>query len=343
MSSSLYRHTEPFQFVFADGAEGKESWRYTCSHVFGLQCEFAEGSPSGSLVNSWNLGQLDLMDVAIAQQSLSPVPENSPDRPPEDHLFLKLVKAGSMVIEQGGQVRCFHTGGMVVVDSTKAYRQTFVELTQVIAVRIPKRALRERGFRHELRGPVAPNAITPDVNAISDLILSMARQAGATSAQMRHRQGEQLLDLIDIVLDDPEVLIRARSSDATLFRARRFIAQNLRNEHLTATMIASAVSASESHLHRLFRAEGISLMRYVWICRLKLAARLLKGCSESRIPIQQVAQSCGFSTPAHFSRAFKERYGVSPRDAMASDLVVDFSTGSTTGFLDHLGILKISA
>ncbi len=144
----------------------------------------------------------------------------------------------------------------------------------------------------------------------------MAHQAGTTSRHVRRRQGEQLLDLMDILVDDPSALTRARSSDATLFRAKRFIAQNLRNVDLTAMLIASEVSASETHLNRLFKTEGVSLMRYVWSCRLELAARLLKGCSKSQIQIQEIAWRCGFSTPAHFSRAFKDRYGMSPRDAI---------------------------
>jgi AraC-like DNA-binding protein len=323
MSSSAILQTEPFRTVLCDSAEGKESWRFTCSRAYGLHCEFPDGRPTGSVATSWNLGQLDLLNVELAHQCLSPVAESSPDCPSDEYLHLKLVKAGSMLIEQDGQVQRFQAGGLLVVDSTKAYRLTFAEITQLIALRIPKCALRERGFRHELRGTVTPDTAAPDVQAVSGLILSMAEQAGATSKQMRRRQGEQVLDLIDLLLDDPGVLIRARSSEATLFRAKRYIAQNLRNPDLTATLIASAANASETHLHRLFKAEGTSLMRYVWTHRLELAARLLKEHNESRLQIQEVAYNCGFSTPAHFSRSFKDRYGVSPKDVMTADLILN--------------------
>jgi AraC-like DNA-binding protein len=74
-----------------------------------------------------------------------------------------------------------------------------------------------------------------------------------------------------------------------------------------------AVCVSDAHLNRLFRAEGESLMRYVWNCRLALAADMLKRNRKSRVEIREIAYRCGFSTPAHFSRAFKERYGVTPR------------------------------
>jgi AraC-like DNA-binding protein len=35
------------------------------------------------------------------------------------------------------------------------------------------------------------------------------------------------------------------------------------------------------------------------------------------VQISDIAYRCGFSTPAHFSRAFRKRYGVSPREALA--------------------------
>jgi AraC-like DNA-binding protein len=310
--------TEPFQVVLSDDADSTERWRHTSSRVYGLRCEFAPGRSTGSTATSWNFGQLNLLCLELAHQSFSPIAESV-----EECLFVKLVKAGSMIIEQGGHIQRFQAGKIVLVDSTKLYRQHFAEYTQLIALRIPKSTLNERGFRLDLRGLVEPDVATPDVGAVGDLIFSMARQAGATSTRMRRRQGEHLLDLIDTLVDDPSALLRARSGDATLFRAKRFIAQNLRNADLTATLIASEVSASEAHLNRLFRTEGVSLMRYVWSCRLELALRLLKGCTGSQVQIQEIAYRCGFSTSAHFSRAFKNRYGISPRDAITANLVGD--------------------
>jgi AraC-like DNA-binding protein len=325
MQLSAQTSPGPLKHVLDDTPESREIWRQTTARFYGLKCEYAPGRSVCSTSASWNLGQLDLLQVAIANQFLSTLAPGDPHWPGDGYLYLKLVREGTMMIEQGGQARVFQSGQLILLDPKRPYRQSFNETTQLIALRIPKVMLRERGFRHDLRGLHAPDAAAPDVHAVSDLILSMADQAGATSARMRRRQGEQLLDLIDIVLDDPSVLMRARSGDATLFRAKRFIAQNLRNADLTATLIASAVSASEAHLHRLFKSEGISLMRYVWMRRLELAARLLKECNESRIQIQEIAYRCGFSTPAHFSRAFKDHYGVSPRDATMAELTGEHS------------------
>ncbi len=326
MPFRTYTKAETFELVLNENVDTHENWRTTLARLYGVQCTLAPGQPAKSLAKSWALGQVGLLSAELAHQSWSPVTDRTAANWQGDqYLFLKLVKDGTVMIEQAGQLQAFQTGSMVLVDPSRPYRQDFFERVQLIVLRIPKYALIERGFRHHLRTLVAPDPDSPDVVAVGDLILSMAAQGGVTSAHIRRRQGEHLLDLLDIVVDDPAVLARVRSSEATLFRAKRFIAQNLGSTELTAAHIASKVSASETHLNRLFKAEGVSLMRYVWSCRLELAARLLAGDDACRMQIQDVAHRCGFAAPAHFSRAFKERYGMSPKQAVSAELTARFT------------------
>jgi AraC-like DNA-binding protein len=50
-------------------------------------------------------------------------------------------------------------------------------------------------------------------------------------------------------------------------------------------------------------------MKYLWRLRCQQAALLLKGTS---IPIGNISDQFGFSTQYHFSRLFKQYYGVAP-------------------------------
>ncbi|CAB3767718.1 helix-turn-helix domain-containing protein [Paraburkholderia humisilvae] len=305
---------DPIRLVLTDESDSKDIWRHGSASAFRLNCEFSPGAPAGGSVDAWNLGRLDILDGRFAHLSLAPLADRG-----DTWLYLKLVTQGAMHIEQGRQARRIGPGEIVLVESSRPYRQSFDEPTGLIALRFPASALKERGLRHDLRNFITPDMSTADARAIGDLVASIAAQRGATSANMRCRQGDQLLDLIDLLIDDPAALMRARSGDATLFRAKRFIAQNLRSPDLTVSLIASAVCVSDTHLSRLFRAEGESVMRYVWESRLVLAADILKRNDKGRVQISDIAYRCGFSTASHFSRAFRERYGVSPREALAAD------------------------
>ena len=306
-----------------DEPDSKDSWRHGSAMNLHLDCEYGAGKSAGSSLHAWSLGRLDMLDGHFAHMSLAPLADRD-----DSWLFLKLVMNGTLHIEQGGEARCIGPGEIVLVESSQAYRQSFGEQTDMIALRFPSQALKERGLRHALRGLITPDMSAADARAIGELVMSIAAQGGETSAGLRYRQGDQLLELIDLLIDDPAALTRARSGDATLFRAKRFIAQNLRNPELTLPLIAAAVCVSDAHLSRLFRGEGQSVMRYVWESRLALAADMLRRAGRDeregrgdrgRLQIGDIAHRCGFSTPAHFSRAFRERYGVAPREALAAN------------------------
>ena len=74
--------------------------------------------------------------------------------------------------------------------------------------------------------------------------------------------------------------------------------------------VARAAGMSPRHLDRLFRAElresfGAAYRRL----RLDHAERLLR---QSPLSLAQIAYATGFSSPSHFSRAFRDRHGTPP-------------------------------
>ena len=81
---------------------------------------------------------------------------------------------------------------------------------------------------------------------------------------------------------------------------------------LTLTLLAAESGYSRTHFHRMFKAAtGQAPHRYLLELRLKKAKSLLADPSLSLIDI---AFACGFSSHAHFSTAFRTRYGVSPSE-----------------------------
>jgi len=154
----------------------------------------------------------------------------------------------------------------------------------------------------------------PDARAVGDLISSIVGQNGCTSLALRERQGRHLLDLIAMLVGNPLAVASPRKREVALSRARNYVAQHLEDSDLNATRIATSVGISPGHLSRLFKARSTTVMRYVWSCRLDRAADLLKSRGRSNVSIGEIAYSCGFASHAHFSRTFKERFGLSPSE-----------------------------
>ena len=77
----------------------------------------------------------------------------------------------------------------------------------------------------------------------------------------------------------------------------------------------SAIRLSPSRLSHLFSQQtGTTLTRALQDARLRYAARLLEGTD---LPVQSVATASGFVSAFHFSRLFRARFGVPPKDYRA--------------------------
>lgn len=101
--------------------------------------------------------------------------------------------------------------------------------------------------------------------------------------------------------------------DAALAGVRRYILANLCDEEMTPQTIAAANRVSLRYLHMLFAGSGTTLSGWILEQRLGRCAALLASAACRDHQVTDIALRCGFKDGAHFSRVFKQRHGVSPR------------------------------
>jgi AraC-like DNA-binding protein len=111
---------------------------------------------------------------------------------------------------------------------------------------------------------------------------------------------------------------RSPSTSAEVWRRRneviRYIEDHLRDPALTAESVAEGVHLSPRYLRAIFSASGGKVSDYIRRRRLQECARKLRDPAWSGHSLMKIAFSSGFNSAAHFSRAFHEEYGVSPRE-----------------------------
>ena len=101
-----------------------------------------------------------------------------------------------------------------------------------------------------------------------------------------------------------------QNEDIFIRQLKRIINNNLDNSKLGGEMIAKKIGVSRMQLHRKLKAlTNQSTSVYIQNIRLKEAFRLIK---EKELNISEIAYKTGFSTPNHFSRLFKQKYGIPP-------------------------------
>jgi AraC-like DNA-binding protein len=111
-----------------------------------------------------------------------------------------------------------------------------------------------------------------------------------------------------------EALARATLHEALLPRIQVFVRQHLRDPHLSPRMIAAAHHISVRLLYRILAEAGIQLEQWVIDQRLDGARAELASPATRHRSIAAVAHAWGFASASHFSRRFRMKYGVTPRE-----------------------------
>lgn len=91
------------------------------------------------------------------------------------------------------------------------------------------------------------------------------------------------------------------------------IMQNYANPNYDLESLLKAAPYCQDYLCRLFRQEmQTTPHKYLTELRLRAAADALRAGRDSSVA--EIARRCGYSDPLYFSRLFKNRYGLSPRE-----------------------------
>lgn len=100
---------------------------------------------------------------------------------------------------------------------------------------------------------------------------------------------------------------------AMLNRIRQAIERHLDDPDFTPARAAQAEGISERYLHKLFEGTAESFAQTLRESRLLRSRQDLANPAEAHQSVAEIGYRCGFTDAAHFSRAFRERFGLSPR------------------------------
>jgi len=105
---------------------------------------------------------------------------------------------------------------------------------------------------------------------------------------------------------------------ARLSLVKEDVSRNLADAELNIASVARRQGVTPRYIQRLFEREGTTFGRFLREERLASARAALETCLQRSIAA--IAFDCGFGDLSHFNKAFRQRYGVTPRDIRASAL-----------------------
>jgi AraC family transcriptional regulator, positive regulator of tynA and feaB len=233
----------------------------------------------------------------------------------QDAYFAVVLLSGEYSLEQNGRETFLRPGDMALYDATRPHRVRCPQPFSKLIVSIPRTLLRGR-----IAGVDHCTALRiPGCAGIGVIASSFVRSASSQTATLSAREfsalSEPCLDLLALAITSvhPKGTQGPRTRSASRVKVKDFVERRLTDPALDTTTIASAVGLSSRYINGLFEAEGTSLMRYVLTRRLECCRRAMLAPTQESRKLADIALYWGFRDVAHFSRAFKLRFGCSPR------------------------------
>ncbi|MBV6635963.1 MAG: helix-turn-helix domain-containing protein [Mameliella sp.] len=303
----------------------KESLSYwveaVCRTYTSLDCEDRNRqAPFFGHIDAGMVGEVRLTHVRAAAQRVRRT-QTSIAHCPEDKLLFSIQKAGRCNVVQDGRVAALTPGDFALYDTTRPYELIFDEDFSQYVVALPGSVLRPHLLAPEgLTARRIPGASSIG-RAVLNAIESVALNDEDLETDMARPMEEALRGLLAAgVLSLPGACAMPGKTAGSARRAmiKAYALRHLRDPDLGVGSIAAAHGVDASTIHRAFDPEEETLSRWIWGQRLENALRDLRDPVQARRTLTDIAFSWGFNDMAHFSRAFKARFGQSPRAARRS-------------------------
>jgi AraC-like DNA-binding protein len=291
--------------------ERREAWREAMVRLR-LPVEAAAGDDDAGASVTCLVSPMG-MEFSLVSAGAQEISGRNPDQPAA--IWLAALLEGEAVLNDGRSEVEIRPGDIVFGPTGMAAALHLRTRFRLLFITAPRVAL-----DHRL---VAPRSLKighlPATSGVNHVFSGLLRAVADTLEDL---SGDQLRP---VELAVTEFLVAGLASDvpaphsaaairgAHLHRVRQTVESLLAEPDLRLGRVAEAAGVSPRYLQKLFAASGESFTHYVRLRRLERCRLDMLSPRYADASISSIAFRWGFNGSAHFSRAFREQYGVSPR------------------------------
>jgi len=287
-----------------------------CNTYVQLECDAPAAERFDGSIESQNMPGLDLSVVASGAQNVLRTPSHIA-RSTDDYFLVSVQTRGRGRVRQDGRTALLAPGDFALYDSTREYELHFEEDFEQIVLKLPGERMRSLVRDTD---KLTATAVSGKAGA-GHLMINMINTLWQDIDTLQPASAAAVADgVMNILLAGLQTLPASNcpglSSLATyhLARIKQVIDARMAEPTFSIGDVARELGISVAHIHRLFRNEATTPAQYIWARRLEACSRDLLDPRRAHRSISEVAYSWGFNDAAHFSRAFRERFGCSPKE-----------------------------
>ncbi len=295
----------------------REYWRdIICDEFVRLDCDRLPKDFQGRLCGGNAIGELRFTEVLADPHHVERSRRQIAKYSEADFLISFQLERNGLV-RQNSREALLTPGTFALYDSTQPYSLTFEQRFRQLVIQMPKNVLSRHLMNPEKYTAIPISGHSGIGAVLSDFIFSLAREMNEMRAAP-DELSENLVNMIAMAFSSSVMLSQVgdhrvvRESRKRHFR--QYIESNLYDPNLSNQQIADALHISVRYLHKLFDDETETVHAMILNKRLERTRQLLNDSAFASQSIGRIAMSTGFTSAAHFSSAFKKRYGACPSD-----------------------------
>jgi AraC-like DNA-binding protein len=229
-----------------------------------------------------------------------------------------LVMSGRARLMQAGRVAQLNRDEFAIYDFTRPYDLAYDSAVQLAVFSFPHDtlALPIDSITQVMAVPITADGGTGALTAplLRRVTLDLDSYRPASAARL----SSVMMNLVSTAVAeraDQAGLLSAQARQCTLLLSiHTFIEWHLGDADLAPGVIAAAHHVSVRHLHRLFATQSTTVAAWIRSRRLERCRADLSNPALCAAPVSAIAARWGLPDSAHFSRLFRQAYGMPPAE-----------------------------
>lgn len=304
------------RFSSAGVAPGKrlDYWNGICSDALSGTTVDSDVTGFRAEMWRWSIGELTLLrprsDASVVRRAAMGA----------DDLILHLQLKGRSRFACDGHITELGVGDFVLSEAAAGYTFDLSQGHEMLVAEIPRHELSRRIPELEARLCRGLSSLSPGGRVFRDFLLTLWRQTGeeeapAPEAEFETGLTDAFCDLCALAVKGAAQPQQARSGpvmSGLLRRCEAYIDAHLGDPALGTKRLAEEFGISLRTLQGVFATAGKTPTAHILERRLAAAADRLRA--EPARSVTEIAFAHGFNDSAYFSRCFRRRFGLSPRE-----------------------------
>lgn len=270
-------------------------------------------------INWHRIGDVVLSDICSTRSIVSR--ESRHIRPNGDSLIqINFQLEGTGTVVQDGREVLTKPGEVTIYDSARPYEMRFEGPFRQLSVDFPRALLQDRLKCSERVTARGFSGTSGPGRFLYSYVQSLVMGKNDDDLLIADYLQENLMELLGIALTALGQTSPLKDSDTKtiiLSRVKAYIKANLSDFTLSPVSTAKAQGLSLRNLYYLFENEGTTVSRFIQDSRLDQCRKEIEVSTMFGRSISDISMAWGFKDSAHFSRVFRNRFGLTPRECRA--------------------------